>query len=753
MIFFKKTILFICCAAAVLLNAADVATLHADQWSSMNDEPEILKKLVPTDCYTIKDLDKLMANLQSYKLLLIGSQANYKAKIDFRKYHRQMKDFLSGGGIILLFDANYAETTTMVTGSLVNTQINHRWGCGDMETPGLLNIMPDYRKTLFTFPETAGTPQFPINLRGGHSVDPPAPWRTIARCRCGHSVLLEQSFGKGKIVVTPLFALFSADGKRFTASLVQNLLFRQKCNAAGVEIAGFKVDYKGKQPRFSLTFKNISGKEKRFSGRVVFSGSLIAPEYFDLTLPEGKSFTLYAELKTHSPVTAGVVFEEPFLAFTGKFAPPDLTPESALPDRIFSARTKEFNIRIKHKIKAAFSGAYLIVDGKKRIPCRINNAGASIISADISAVGAGKHTFQIVLTKKENNHEIRLKPQSAIITGKNMKLNVDPRGNLMRNGELFFPMMWYHVSLAEGVTWQSKMECLEFTAKYGYNSIFILSDGRKEDDFFMKEAAKHNIAVFCDNREHRILLEKKDLWDAVVSWEPQDEPEHWGYTPEDVRKRAAKTFAADPRCPIFSSMETAHTVKRYAGVTDIFATHGYPVGVCGLDLVSRKMRLLTDLAKEYMFVPIGTVQCFGYPGKPATGYTVIPTPRQVRNMTYQALAANIKGITWYTFSDGGFHLPDEKPLYELMKTLPREVKVFIPFIQQGKYFRLDCGNRNVCAARWILGENVLEVYINMSDKPQQVKVSPVPGLKPLFQSRAVSNTLTLAPEETILWRK
>ena len=663
-----------------------------------------------------------------------------------------MTEFLTAGGIILLLDANYTETVTMVIGSLVNAGINHRWGCGDVETPGQLNILPEYRKTLFSYPIAAGTPEFPTNLRGGHLVNPPAPWHTVARCRCGHSAVIEHSFGRGKIVATPLFALFSADGKQFIASLVQNLLFRQKCAAAGVEISGFQVDYRQQQPLFSVTFKNISGMNKKISGRIVFAENIIAPEYFTRDLPASKSFTVSAVLKTPIPLTAGVVLTEPFLAFTGKFTPPDLTPVCALPDRIFSARTGNFNIRIKHKVKAAYSGAYLTVDGKIRIPCRLNNANATVINTDISALSPGKHTFQVVLTAK-NGLELPLKKQSAIITGKNMKLNVDEKGNLRRNGKLFFPMMWYHVSLADGVTQQSKMECLDFTIQYGYNSIYILSDGRKEDDIFMKKAAENNIAIFCFNRGHNILLEKKDLWDAVVSWEPQDEPEHWGLTPEDVRRRAAITFAAEPRCPVFSSMETAHTVKRYAGTTDIFATHGYPVGVCGLDLVSRKLRLLTDLAEEYMFVPIGTVQCFGYPGKPASGYTVMPTPGQVRNMTYQALAANIKGITWYTFADGGFNLPDEKPLYELMKTLPQEVKVFIPYIQNGKYFRLDCGNENVCAARWIWGSKVLEVYINMSNKPQQIKVSPLPGLKPRFNSHPVSTVLTVAPEGTVLWEK
>lgn len=177
------------------------------------------------------------------------------------------------------------------------------------------------------------------------------------------------------------------------------------------------------------------------------------------------------------------------------------------------------------------------------------------------------------------------------------------------------------------------------------------------------------------------------------------------------------------------------------------------MGVTSLDLVSKKLRALTDLAQEYMFVPIGTVQCFGYPGKPATGYTVMPTPSQVRNMTYQALAANIKGITWYTFADGGFNLPDQKPLYELMKKLPVEIKTVIPFIQLGQYSRPATGNPKIYGARWVKGSEVLEIYINTSDKPQKMSVTPAPGLKPVFGSRKVAGKATLRSEEVVVWKK
>ncbi|MBE6355972.1 MAG: hypothetical protein E7058_02530 [Lentisphaerae bacterium] len=750
----KKQLLQLLTTALFCLTvrAAEIAVIHDNTITSMHEEAAILEKNIATDRYKISELPGLVRKLPSYRMVIFGTTANYHARIDFKKYHAQFRNFLRDGGILLILDANYPEVLGATIDHLADSKkLVHNWGCGNMENLGMVTPLDPYKQTLFTFPVKGGSDEFPLWLRGGHFVKISAPWQPVAKCRCGHTVIAEHSYGKGKIIVTPLFALFSADGKRFVASLAQNLLFRQKCAKSGVEVRDFHVDYRAAKPRFTLQLRNISGKELEVDGRIIFSENLLPMQNIKRRLAPGAIEKIDLELACARPVTAGVVLQTLQLAFTGKFAPPDLSPVYHLPDRIFPARAKEFNIPVKHRQKAAFSGAYLLTDNQ-RIAAKINNEQATLITVDLSSLPAGKHTLQPVLLTKEGK-ELLLPEKTVTVTGKNMKLDVDPRGNLLRDGKLFYPMVWYHVSLAAGVTQKSKLECLDFTARYGYNTVFILSDGRKEDDEFMRLAAEKNIAVICSNRGDHIIKEKKDLWSAVISWGSIDEPEHWGHTPEDVRKMAARSFELDPRCPIFSSMETIHTLKRYAGVTDMFATHGYPVGVTSLDLVSRKLRLLTDLAQQYMFVPIGTVQCFGYPGQPATGYTVMPTPSQVRNMTWQALAANIKGITWYTFADGGFNLPDHKPLYELMKKLPREVHLAIPFIQHGSYSRPSTGDNKVYAARWIKGDEILEVYINTDTRTRSITVNPVPGVKPVFGSRPVMSRITLKPEEVVIWKK
>ena len=733
--------------------AADIAVIHADRGSSMHEEPKILEKLIATDRYKSSEVPRLISKLDSYRMVIFGTSANYDARIDFRKYHAQFSRFLKKGGILLILDANYPEVLSLTVDHLADSKkIRHSWGCGTMEMLGMVRPLPAYKQTLFTFPVKGGSEEFPLWLRGGHFLKVSAPWQTVARCRCDHTVIAECSYGKGKIIVSPLFALFSADGKRFLASLAQNLLFRQECAAAGVEISNFNVDYRREKPYFTLDITNVSGKELELKGRIIFSRNVLPFTKITGKLAPGATRKIALEAASSTAVTAGVTLNSPRLSFTGKFQPPDLLPRYHLPARIFPTRAKDFNIPVRHVKKAEFSGAYLLADGQKRISAQLDSPAAKLVNCDLSPLAGGEHTLQLVLLDKQGK-EVPLEEKKVFITGKNMKLDVDPDGNLLRNGELFYPLVWYHVSLAEGVTQKSKLECLDFTARYGYNTVFILSDGRKEDDEFMRLAAEKNVAVICSNRGDHIITEKKDLWTPVISWGAIDEPEHWGHTPEDVRKMADKSFALDPRCPVFSSMETLHTLKRYAGVTDLYATHGYPVGVTSLDLVSKKLRTLTDLSKEYMFVPIGTVQCFGYPGKPATGYTVMPTPSQVRNMTYQALAANIKGITWYVFADGGFNLPDNKPLYELMKKLPREIKVVIPFIQKGEYSRPETGNKKVYAARWVKGEEVLEIYINTDNKKQSISVEPSPGVKPLFRSRPVTRKLTLNAEEVVIWKK
>ena len=345
-----------------------------------------------------------------------------------------------------------------------------------------------------------------------------------------------------------------------------------------------------------------------------------------------------------------------------------------------------------------------------------------------------------------------------MISPEQMKLSTDERGNLLRDGRLFFPIAWYHVSRAQGVTAEDRAECLEYAATYGYNTILMLTYATSEDDAFMDEAARLGIAVFCDVRSYQEIQEKATRWPAVVSWMHElDEPEHWGHSPEEVRRNADKIFSLAPGCPTFSSMETVATIQRYAGVTDIYSTTGYPVPACPLRLVSDKFRLLVKLSKQYGFIPMGTVQCFGYPGCQGEGYPVLPTPRQVRNMVYQALAANLKGLNFYTYSDGNFRLRKHLELDELMRKIPSEITPLLPFLQHGDYEELLQGDaQGIVGARWTMGTQTLQLWINttnetvaLSSPEWQEGFAPVNG----SQGRPAKAILSLAPEEVVIWRR
>ena len=748
------TLLFLIMAQSVCPSATKVAVLHSDEFSSFWLETRQLEKVVPVEHFTVSDLARLSESLPQYGLVVIGTQAAYDAKRDFGEYHQAWDGFVRGGGIVLMLDANYEETTARVLGHLAGGTPTARWECGNSEEAGQVTPLDS---ALFCHPYVGGTADFPFAIRSGaHFTAVPEGWCVVATCRHGNPILVEHPLGDGAILATTLFAMFSVDGKLFLRSLACNLLFRQECRRAGVELEDFRADYSSENALWHLTLKNCSDAPKTISGRAVVNGASLVR--LETRLAPNESHTFQGELPKVGESTVGVVLNAPEpLVFTGNFQAPDLTPQFHLPARVFAADLSRISLPLQHKVPATFTAVKLSENGHE-LPCHLASPHAEAVLCDLSSLAPGSHRLRMELTAEDDTVISLPEQQTTLVPPEQMKLSTDVHGNLLRDGRLFFPLAWYHVSRAQGVTAEDRAECLEYAATYGYNTILMLTYGTAEDDAFMDEAARLGIAIFCAVRSYDEIQEKAARWPAAVGWlYEMDEPEHWGYSPEEVKRNADKIFSLAPGCPTFSSMETVATIQRYAGVTDIFSTTGYPVPACPLRLVSDKFRLLVKLASQYGFIPMATVQCFGYPGCQGEGYPVLPTPRQVRNMVYQALAANLKGLNFYTYSDGNFRLRKHPELDELMRKIPSEITPLLTFLQLGDYEELLQGDaQGIVGARWTMGDQVLQLWINTTEEivslnsPEwQDGFAPVNG----SQGKPAHATLSLAPEEVVVWRR
>ncbi len=747
-------LLFLMVAQSVCSSAPKVAVLHPEEYSSYWLETKDLENVVEVDHFTINNLEALSAKLRQYALVILGTQANYDAKRNFGEYHQAWDGFVRGGGIVLMLDANYAETTANVLGHLTGDVPTARWECGNSEEAGQVSSLDH---AIFCHPYVGGTADFPFAIRSGaHFTAVPEGWRVMATCRHGNPILVEHSLGDGTILATTLFAMFSVDGKLFLRSLALNLLFRQQCHRASVEVLDFRADYNAEPALWHLTLVNPTGVPASVSGRVVTNGN--SSLTLSARLAPSESLSAQGELPSEGDSTVGVVLVAPGpLAFTGNFQPPDLRPQFHLPSRIFAADRSRISLPIQHQVPAIFTAVRLFGNDRE-LPCRLSSPKAKTVLCDLSSLPPGNHRLRMELTAEDGTVISLPEQQTTLIPPEQMKLTTDEHGNLLRDGRLFFPLAWYHVSRAQGVTAEDRAECLEYAAKYGYNTILMHTYGTADDDDFMAEADRLGIALFCDVKSLDEIQNKATQWPAVVSWMHElDEPEHWGYSPEEVKLMAAKIYGMAPGCPTFSSMETVATIQRYAGVSDIYSTTGYPVPACPLRLVTDKFRLLVGLSRQYGFIPMATVQCFGYPDYPAGGYPALPTPRQVRNMVYQALAANLKGLNFYTYSDGNFRLREHPELDELMRKIPSEITPLLTFLQNGDYEELLQGDvQGVVGARWTMGDQVLQLWINTTETTASLPnpewldgFAPVNG----SQGKPAQNTLVLAPEEVVIWRR
>ncbi len=700
-----------CCAAPL----PRAAVLMADDPGSMANETDLLDGFGAIDKYHIRELEQLNRKLPQYDIVVFTSCANYEADRDFNDFRDAWQKYVAGGGTVLVFDANYPQTSDRVTAPFLERPEPFVWeACqvsGESYSDGGIAAGGEVR-----WGEPASLTGYLPKLRSWQHFDRvPAGWEPVIECKHGRPMLLERRYGKGSVLVSNYYGLYSIVGKEFIRDLVRNLVFQRSWEREGLELTANEVVFDDAGLRWQGTVHADAAAVPGLTARLLDAAGLElaqAPLAFDA---EGYASYRFDVVPPEAGATTVIEREHAeFPAYRRFHAAPDRRVRWHLPARLQPGQLARVRIPLANTGNRSCADAGIRVDDTLYFA---TVAEDGVLRGDLSGIAPGTHRVSLVLDGEETE------TQTFTVTAPEMYLTIDADGWLSRGGEDFFPIALYHVSRATGVTAENRMKCLAFAADNGYNLILMSTIGESADDAFMAEAARRGVAIFCDVKAMEEIAAKRDQWPAVASWMHElDEPEHWGYSRDDVLRRAEAIYRADPRSVIFSSMETASTIVAYSGVADLMATTGYPVPHDPLRLVFDKMKLLTAMAEKYMFVPIATVQAFGYP-RPEDrghGYPGLPTPQQIRNMTWQALLNNVRGIQYYTYADGAFLLDDYPELYECMRRLPAEIAPAIPFLRGGDFTRLETGDSDIEGGCWRLSGRSLTVYVNLSDTPRRL---------------------------------
>ena len=341
-----------------------------------------------------------------------------------------------------------------------------------------------------------------------------------------------------------------------------------------------------------------------------------------------------------------------------------------------------------------------------------------------------------------------VEPQSALPPLSGPGIATISNGRIEVDGQPFFPFGFYHVTFYGDAA--RLMADLRTIGDAGFNTLHAGYLPTHNHGAVLDEAARLGVRVLSEFGEDpanlaALINQYKDK-PAVLGWSIADDVDNGRHTPAQVRQLHVQAKAADPRHLTYISgyRPTGSgypNIGNFMDATDLAAIQTYPVDRAPVNLVSTAVRSAVAAGASQGRPVIANNQTFAWPGRRA------PTPAEARNMTYQSLAAGAKGIIYYTFFDGGIHLPTDEPaLWAELRSLVPEVNRLAPALLNGVRSELvaDRGG-DAYATAWSYEGRVYVVVANSSASGAKAFSLQLPAgtlgpAQPLFAGRPAGMT-------------
>lgn len=244
------------------------------------------------------------------------------------------------------------------------------------------------------------------------------------------------------------------------------------------------------------------------------------------------------------------------------------------------------------------------------------------------------------------------KPEDIqIIRRQERYIKFDKQGNCLVNGKPFFPIGIFIYA------WDSLVRP-EVLAK-GFNTVLYAVTPDQLDS--LQADGLMTIPYGTDD-----WLAHKDH-PAILAWYLDDEPEGHGLTPQYERHYYEKVRAADPTRPIGTAHFLWDSLWNFRMCDDYTMSDVYPIRRTNIWAMTDHIDRLHQIHGQ-SFPVWPAIQSFG----DTEGYSV-PTPAEMRAMTYMALAHNSKAILYFSY------YPSLPETWAEVGRLVQEMKSLMPF--------------------------------------------------------------------------
>lgn len=308
-------------------------------------------------------------------------------------------------------------------------------------------------------------------------------------------------------------------------------------------------------------------------------------------------------------------------------------------------------------------------------------------------------------------------------------------GDLLVNGQPFFPFGFYHISWADQGTAAQRLRDVKIIAEAGFNTMLTepIHSTEQEMPTLLRAAQREGLFIVAHGiglESVRSLVRQPSLLGFTLM-----DDSNYNSTPAAVAQLQAAYKAAAPHK--LTSLTLALAMNRpesgFFGVSDMVSNMSYPIG--GTDeigVVYSVMRQTALQAAQRGVVPVASLQTFAWPNQRW------PTPAELRNMTYQALMAGVKGVVYYSYRSGGNQITDHPALWSAAQSMALQVRQLSPSLLSGirRELRPIGEAPSIRAVQYSGAGASYLMVLNSSAQAQPVRLAlpDTPRLRPLFTS-------------------
>ncbi len=633
------------------------------------------------DKYDNTQVAELAPHLGDYDLVMTSTVFNIENTRDWAPYAADFTEYIAGGGILIITDANYAHTLGPGLSAL---------GPQFAATCARARVLEDptpANRALHLGPHAVPA-QVPNDLlplmetatHWAHMVPDSDTWKAAVLDVDEQPVMMYQKYGDGLVVAHSYFGFRRSAVKPLGVPLMENIMFYRRCMQAGVEVT--RLDFGPAAPgdnAVALTLRSGPEGETgplrlRFAMQFADDEPVVREQVVEVPAEGESTVSLPYSVDRRGPMTLSLEFfrgdsPEPLISQTRPFDVPEILSLSAwkrhayaplgplsiemelAPDPGFDPTTHQLEI---FGTVGDATGQRFVLDVDTR---RFD------LPVDDLPTGEGQVTVRLV-----HGDEVVEEAQLPLSVIPEPYVRIRPDGVTLVDGEPFFPMGMYTVPhrLEDR---ERLFGMMQEIADGGFNVVYTAVRSEEEFARTLEEAKRLDVMMMYSSGTRP---EWRDAYSGnphILAWSTVDEPDGRGVEALDVAESSARIIHQDPNHPTYVTLCQPPSYGLYCRTGDIIAPDPYPIGHAQpLALVSSCMASLNESLQGDR--PVwGVPQAFG-------GYSSwdVPTPEESRNMTYQFLVHGARGLTYYTYWDGFFDMRDHRELWESLQRQVAEVQ-------------------------------------------------------------------------------